>query len=277
MNSLDNVGAAGVYVRAMRTMLLAALLLVFAIASAHADTCTGAKLKAIGKKEAGLLVCQAKVAARNDTSGLTACETKVREKFTAAYGKAGACPGDQTLCESVADTCESSVAGAFIDTFPSKCETAKRTAAAKLAKRELGCYWTAAAKGGPVDTVTCIPNARGRFSAALTKAGTCPDGGSPQMLVEDKCVKAVVATETGGGNVTVDCFPRCTVEGGPCGNCGSNGTCVATCAYPNILECVDAPASILASCSTDADCPAQNPICSSCGFLEASSCDKPCP
>jgi len=48
-----------------------------AVAPAHANRCTGAKLNAIGKKESGLLTCRAKVAAKNDTSGLSACETKV--------------------------------------------------------------------------------------------------------------------------------------------------------------------------------------------------------
>jgi hypothetical protein len=54
-------------------------------------------------------------------------------------------------CEDVADACESSVAGAFVDTFPSKCESAKRKAAGKLAQGELGCYAKAAAKGLPVE------------------------------------------------------------------------------------------------------------------------------
>jgi hypothetical protein len=274
MIPLDDVGTAGVYVLGMRTMLLAALLLVFAIASAHADRCTSVKLKAIGKKEAGLLVCQAKVAATNDTSGLMACETKLMGKFTAAFGKAGACAGDQTLCENVGETCESSVAGAFIDTFPSKCEAAKRTAAAKLAKGELGCYSKAAAKAVPVDTVTCIPKAQGKFSAALTKAGTCPDGGSPQTLVESKCVQAVVATDT-GGFVTTDCFPRCTAEGFPCGNCG-RGVCLPNCANQDTLECVDGQASMPADCTHGAECPAENPICF-CAVLAITACEKPCP
>src|SRR5215831_9227313 len=135
----------------MRTVLLAVLLLAFAAPPARADKCTGAKLKAIGKKESALLACQAKVAKTGDSSGLSACETKAMDKFAAAFLKAGICAGGQTACENLADGCESTVASAMSDTFPSPCEAAKRKAAGKLAKSELGCYWKAAAKGLPVD------------------------------------------------------------------------------------------------------------------------------
>src|SRR6185369_9060949 len=132
----------------MRTLPLAVLLLVLAaVPAARADKCTGAKLRAIGKKESGLLACQAKVATNNDASGLSACQSKVMAKFAATFAKAGTCAGDQTTCEGIADGCESSVAGAFVDSFPSKCEASKRKAAGKLAKGELGCYSKAAAKG----------------------------------------------------------------------------------------------------------------------------------
>jgi hypothetical protein len=183
---------------------VALALLVMAASPANADKCTGAKLKAISKKEAGLLGCQAKVAAKNDSSGLFACETKVMEKFGAAFAKAGVCAGDQMTCENIADGCESIVASAMTDTFPSPCEAAKRKAAGKLAKGELGCYSKAAAKSAPVDTIACIPKAQKKFSGALTKAGACPDGGSPQSLVEDNCVTPAVTTD-GGGMVTDVC------------------------------------------------------------------------
>ena len=50
------------------------LLLVATAGVARADKCMGVKLKAVGKKEAGLLGCQARVAAKNDSSNLSACE-----------------------------------------------------------------------------------------------------------------------------------------------------------------------------------------------------------
>ena len=174
-----------------------------------ADKCTSAKLKAVAKKEASLLKCQSKVAAKNDTTKLSTCEMKASGKFATAFGAAGACAGNQTACEDIADNCESTVAAAMTETFPSKCEAAKRKAAAKLASGELKCYSKAAAKGVPVDTVGCIPKAQSKFSAAIGAAGSCADGGSPQSLVENTCTKPAVETD-GMGNVTGVCPPPTT-------------------------------------------------------------------
>jgi hypothetical protein len=68
----------------MRLLLAALVVLGLGAADARADKCAGAKLKAIDKKEAGLLACQAKVAAKNDSSGLAACEGKASAKFVKA-------------------------------------------------------------------------------------------------------------------------------------------------------------------------------------------------
>ena len=271
----------------MRTLLLAALLLVFAVVPARADNkCTGAKLKAVGKKEAGLLGCQAKVAATGDSSGLSACEMKVRTKFSAAFTKAGACAGDETMCENVADGCESTVSTAMTDTFLSKCEASKRKAAGKLAKGELGCYSKAAAKSVPVDTV-CVPKAQGKFSAALTKAGACPDGGSPQNLVESNCVQPAVATSPNGvvidicptttipttsttttTTTTTTTIPSCTT-GTFCGGaaCGNTGFCVDHCDNGAVLETLCVTNDVGVFCMTDADCTAtpEKPYCISNG------------
>src|ERR1700731_3984685 len=144
-------------------------LLALGTGTANADKCTSAKLKAIGKKESGLLGCQSKVAAKNDTSGLSACETKVKGTFSTAFGKAGACVGDETTCEDKADACETNVAAAMTDTFPSRCEAAKRKAAGKLAKGALSCYAKAAATATAVD-MACVLKARDKFIAAKSKA-----------------------------------------------------------------------------------------------------------
>jgi hypothetical protein len=282
----------------------AVALLVVGVVPAAADRCTGAKLKALGKKEAGLLGCQSKVAMTNDTSGLSACETKVKGKFSTAFGKAGTCAGDEMICEDDADGCEATVSTAMTDTFPSPCEAAKRRAAGKLAKGELGCYAKAAAKGVAVDTVGCIPKATGKFSAALTKAGACPDGGSPQMLVEDNCVTPAVTTD-GGGMVTDVCptttttstttsttststtnsttttsttttsttsttFPSCSTAGATCGTCGS-GMCFPLCGHGCTLGCIDTSAGSGGTCGSDAQCnagelcAANNPPSGQCG------------
>jgi hypothetical protein len=193
---MTSSASAAPFSRLLASSSLIALLLLFPSA-ARADKCTGAKLKATGKKELGLLACQSKVAAKNDTSGLAACEVKVKAKFTLAFLKAGSCDGDEATCEDVADTCEADVAAAMTDTLPSKCEAKKRKAAGKLANAELACYAKAAKKELAVDP-SCLSKASDRYSTALTKAGTCPDGGSPQALVEDSCVAPVVATDAGG-------------------------------------------------------------------------------
>src|SRR2546428_5204990 len=100
--------------RSVTGLVFAALaFLAVAAPPAHADKCTGAKLKAIAKKESGLLACQAKVAATGDSSGLAACETKVKGKFGTAFTRAGTCAGDPTTCENDADGCETNVAAAF--------------------------------------------------------------------------------------------------------------------------------------------------------------------
>src|SRR5689334_10273552 len=117
--------------------LMATLALLVVVAPARADKCTAAKLKATGQKESGLLGCQAKVAVTGDSSNLFTCDSKVKAKFLVAFAKAGTCVGDGATCENIADGCESTVAVALTDTFPSNCEASKRKAAGKLAKGEL--------------------------------------------------------------------------------------------------------------------------------------------
>jgi hypothetical protein len=184
-------------------VLTAVAVLGLAASPVHADKCTGAKLKAVGKKEAGLLTCRSKVAARNDTSHLSACETKVTGKFSTAFARAGACVGDEARCEDIADSCDSAVAALLTDTFPSTCEATKRKAAGKVAARELGCYAKAASREAALDT-SCLTKAQAKFATALSKAGTCPDGGSPQATIEQDCVQPAVTTD-GGGMVTAVC------------------------------------------------------------------------
>ncbi len=167
--------------------------------------CMGAKLKAVAKLESGLLRCQSNVAATNNASALSACRSKAAAKFSAAFGKAGACLGVQTRCNSIADDCERAVAAAMTDTFPSKCEAAKRQAAARLARGELNCY-AKAAKTGSALAATCLSKLIEKFSATLTVAGTCPDGGAPQVPVEDICVQPAVTTGS-GDVVTAVCPP----------------------------------------------------------------------
>ena len=76
--------------------LIVAASLTLSAGTATADKCTGAKLKAVAKKESGLIKCQAKVALKGDPSLESACDTKVMTRFTTAFGKAGTCGGMQS-------------------------------------------------------------------------------------------------------------------------------------------------------------------------------------
>ena len=59
------------------------------------------------------------------------------------------------------------------DTFPSRCEAAKQRAAGKLARKELYCHATAAAKGLPVDAACIEVVARHRDRRGNSKRD-CP-------------------------------------------------------------------------------------------------------
>jgi hypothetical protein len=279
--------AAGSACPRLLTIMAAMVVLAVGAVPARGDKCSGAKLKAIGKKEAGLLTCQANVAAKNDTSGLMACESKVKGKFSTAFGKAGACVANETTCEDIADACDSAVAAFLTDTFPSKCEAAKRKAAGKLTSRELGCYAKAASKGAALDT-GCITKARVKFGTALTKAGTCPDAGSPQAVIEQDCVQRAVTTN-GGGMVAAVCPTTATTTSSTtttttatttttlpaCGN-SIFPTCGGTCQVgevcqaitiasgegtPEIQACACVQTNAVCSVCSQGPCPATYPIC----------------
>src|SRR5213593_3770759 len=174
---------------------LLAILAIGANTASAGGGCVDGKLKALVKKEASLLKCQAKNAAKPDTAKLAACESKASGKFGPACSAAGVCSGNCTTCENNADACETNVSAAITD-------SAKLKAASKLVKGELKCYTKAAAKSVPVDTVKCLPKAQGKFAAAGGTAGE-------QNTIETDCVDNNVTTDGGGspptGNVTAIC------------------------------------------------------------------------
>src|SRR5262249_46271394 len=179
------------------TIMAAVALVAVGAAPACADMCMGAKLKALGNKEAGLLMCQATNAAKPDTLKLAACESKAMGKFGPACSAAGACSGVCSTCESNADSCESSVSAAITDAATLK-------AASKLVKAELKCYTNAAKKSVPVDTVTCLQKAQGKFTGTPTQRNT----------VEMDCVDNEVTTNGGGSPPTGMVTAICS-SGGP--------------------------------------------------------------
>src|SRR5713101_5837849 len=137
----------------MTAGVLALVLCTGVPASARGNGCLGAKLKAIGKRESGLLGCSAKGATLG-ASAESACIAKVDGKFIHAYDKPTGCApaAPDSQCESLADDCREALRAALPDgdaTNPSKCEAARLKAAGKNAATKLTCYAKAAAKGVP--------------------------------------------------------------------------------------------------------------------------------
>src|SRR5690242_17921627 len=191
-------------------LAIAMFALAFTAGDAAADKCTGSKLKAIAKKEASLLNCEAKVAVKGDPSLQAACDAKVVAKFQAAFAKAGTCAGVAFNCENGADDCRDKVRAALPDAGPSKCEAARLKAAGKKAKAKLGCYAKAALKAVPVDT-TCLTKAETKFSAAFAKVAGCTGDGQEatiENLIDTECVNQLAISDM-SGNVTDLCPQVC--------------------------------------------------------------------
>src|SRR5579862_928512 len=182
--------------------ILVAVVLLAVSGTARADKCNGAKLKAIGKKDSGLLGCAAKEA----TKTVTGCEATVSGKFSAAYNKPTGCaPGapSESQCETLADSCQSTIRAVLPDgsgSTPSKCEASRLKAAGKLASAELGCIAKAATKGLPVDS-GCMLKATGKFTVAFNKVSGCTgdrNASAIQADVENDCVNNMM--DVSGGN-----------------------------------------------------------------------------
>ena len=185
--------------------LSALVLLAIVAAPAHADKCTGKKLKAIGKKEGGLLGCHSKVASKGDPSSLAACVSKVEVKYAAAFAKAGSCSGDQAVCECLAENCEAAVRADLPDAGPSICEAARLKAAGKKARGKLTCNAKAATTGTAVDPI-CIQKAEAKYQAAFAKTTGCSgDQNAVETTIDQECVTAIGADGTGGATVGTIC------------------------------------------------------------------------
>src|SRR5262249_50446728 len=203
MSKLQSRGAAA------GTFFVAGLLLP--AGPARADKCTGLKLKAIGKKEAGLLTCQSKAAQRGDTSILTKCEAKVQAKFSAWFAKTGTCSGVQADCVTIANDCRDKVRAA-LPAGPTTASTGgapRLKAAGKKAQKQLLCYSKAAKKDVPVDSAPggCLAKAAANFGKSFDKVTGCTGDGQTnaiETLIDNECVGQQVTTD-GSGAVTGLC------------------------------------------------------------------------
>jgi hypothetical protein len=230
-----------------------ALLAAFSmnVGTARAASCLGGKLKAIAKKEAGLLKCQARDALKPNPTNLSACESKFMGRFGPACSKAGVCAGDCATCESNADSCETNVRAAFGP------NAALLRSASKLVKGEIRCYMKATAKSAAADTGICLPRAQGKFTGNATQRTTaeqdCVDdqvltdgGGSPPAgMVTDLCSSSTTTSTTTTSTTTTTllccnvlvvgnqaaCYESTDCTGATQGGTGTlcdNGTCGAT-------------------------------------------------
>jgi hypothetical protein len=195
--------------------LAAVLPIMLAAGNAAADKCASAKLKAVAKREAGLLSCQAKVAGKGDPTLQTACDGKVMTKFDAAIMHAGTCMLPvQSDCVDIADNCRTDVRVALPDgtntTNASKCEASRLKAAGKNARAKLNCYAKAAQKDVAVDS-GCLSKADTKFTASFNKATGCTGDGQATAiasLISSECATQQVLLDT-AGKVTAICPAAC--------------------------------------------------------------------
>ncbi len=239
-----------------RIVLGAVGLLAIAAAPARADRCTAAKLKAIGRKEAGLLGCYSTATAKGDASGVATCVAKVEGRYGSVFARAGSCSGDATVCESIAEACADVIRGDLPDPGPSRCEATRLRAAGKKAAGKLVCNAKAAARGLAVDAA-CIQKVAGKFQAAFARTSGCTgDQTTVEDAVDRDCVGAVRADASGGGTVGVLCDRVCCqlqnfcMGGGGATECtGANGTPVT-----GGLVCDDSHQCVAPETATPAGC-----------------------
>jgi plastocyanin len=171
-----------------------------------AAKCLSAKLKAVGKKAAAKLACEAKAAQKLKPVD-PACLGKAETGFASAFSKAetqakGACAtnGDAGALEASVDALVGAVVAALPDggtKDSGKCASAKRKASGKDASAELFCQSKAATKQVVVDP-ECVQKARDAFTKAFGKAeqkGGCATVGDVGAL--DQTVEGFV-TEAAG-------------------------------------------------------------------------------
>ncbi len=281
-------------VAAAGTVLVA--MLVLSAATARADKCTGLRLKAIGKKESGLLTCQSKVAQKGDPALQATCDTKVLAKFAKSFAKTGTCSGVQADCEAIADDCSAKVRAALPDgtATASKCEATRLKAAGKKAQKRLLCYSKAAKKDASVDSAAggCLDKAAAKFVKSFDKVTGCTGDGQTaaiETLVDSECVAQQIVTD-GSGTVTALC-PTTTTTTTTTSTTTTSTTTTTTVATTTTTvpvcgnlsvekdeEC-DPPGSSCggtSTCQADCTCPCTVDACP-CDFLDPSLCLYPFP
>jgi len=193
-----------------------------------ATKCLSAKLKAVGKKAAANLACEAKAAQKLKAVD-SACLGKADTGFATAFSKAetqakGACAttGDAGALEATVNALVQSAIGALPNGGTKdggKCAASKLKATGKAALAELLCRSKAATKGTGVDP-DCISKAEAAFMKAFTKAeqkGRCATTGDVGALdtVVAHFVDQVAAHLSGTTSTTVTTTTTVTTSPAP--------------------------------------------------------------
>ena len=198
------------YLRSTGSALIVTVIVAATPFSAYADKCTISKLKAVAKKEYGLLGCSAKAVKVGDPSVLDACVAKVTSKFTTSFAKAGTCAGEESDCTVIVDeSCIPAVQQLLPDGGPSKCEAARLKAAGKRASAAILCYTK-----NPATLAACQTKANAKFLSAFGKVIGCGGDGQADAVassVDASCVNAVVTADV-DGTVTALCVTTTTTS-----------------------------------------------------------------
>lgn len=239
------------------SLFLVLALLAATALPAQADKCTSAKLKAIAKRESGLLACAAKSAKTGDATDEAACIAKVTAKFDAAFAKAGTCTGIATDCEAIVDDqCVPGVLQLLPDAGPSDCEAARLKASGKRASSALSCFTKK-----PDMQAGCQAKTEEKFVASFDKVSGCGGDGQGSTVstsIDTNCVNAVVTTD--GSGVVTELCPTTTTTTTTTSTtttttttttlCGAlpagsyQGSCAGCTACSGVLHCLCAPADV---------------------------------
>jgi hypothetical protein len=272
-----------VFVRSHRGVVFAALAMLLVVAPpASADKCSGAKIKAAGKKASCLLGLEAKEAATG-TAPDPAKVQKCIAKFTSAFAKAEARPpcnttGDVAVIEAKVDAFVADVDTELSVGIPNSCQSAKLRAAGKGTKCLLGLEAKEAAKGTAVDPLK-VEKCIAKFTSAFEKAEARPpcsttfDAPTIEAKVDafvadvDVEVAGLPTTTTLLGGTTTTTTLGCVGCDATISACpGSSNTCPASQAL------LDAVNSCVAGLS---ECPPCNPAdpCSCVSVVPDPPCD----
>jgi len=264
--------------RATAVMIGAFAITALGAGTASADRCIGAKLSAIGKKERGLLACQARVAVQGKRPE-AACDGRAISAFEGRYDRPGACGAPaSSVCETIADDCRDQVRAALPDGAPSRCEAARLRAAGRKAAAKLGCYAKAAARGIPVDS-RCLTRGSATFATAFNQLNGCTGDGQAaaiELLIDSECVDQLVTVDR-TGRVTAICPTTATTTTAAPTTTTTTTTTTTSQAQTTTTATSLTTTTTLASCGTSPQqchdvCTVGAPECSSCSDCAAKVC-----